>query len=268
MNEPFDAKGYAARVMRSKGYMLKRLPDGTYLDIDADINAVFSLQWPSWKALIEKHRLDADPQRAEQVLTGFGHREVIGGASKVLETFAKHLEAQPRQGGSPDWSQAATEESDCPYCDNRGIVSDIPCRVIRQGVEVDRKYSFACVCRSGDRFPGMRKAEDWMIRFASDRKYTEADRLHRWRQERDAAGDTIADFRGGYRAWLDRQIQARKDLKSGVFGRRQPSGSMAKAYKALEDVRPTVKTKPPEKLNPDRLALAVYANGDERNEWE
>jgi hypothetical protein len=27
------------------------------------------------------------------------------------------------------------------------------------------------------------------------------------------------------------------------------------------------KVEPPEPLNPDRLALAVYGNGDDRNEW-
>jgi hypothetical protein len=255
----FDPMGYASRIMKAKGH------DPEENDDCADI---FELQWPSWQNLINRHRIGEDLSKAEQLLTTFMQRETFGGPTKVIEAFAKHLDAQPRQGGSPDWSTAATEENDCPFCDNRGIVSDVPCRVIRQGVEVDRKYSFACVCRSGDRFPGMRKAEDWMLQFSRDRKYSEADRLHRWRQERDAAGDTIADFRGGFRAWLNRQIQARKDTKAGAFARRQPSGSMVRAYQALEDVRSPPKAKPPEQLNPERIALAAYANGDERNEWE
>lgn len=246
MNEPFDAKGYAARVMRSKGYMLKRLPDGTYIDTDADVNAVFGLQWPSWKALIEKHRLDCDPEKAEKILTAFGHKEVIGGASKVLETFSKHLDAQPNQGGSPDWSQAGKEWSECAYCDNRGIVSDVPCRVMRHGVPVERKYSFACICRAGERFPGTRKADDWMIDFAIQRKQAEIDRLDgfldRYGIDPDASPATrAAQFRRAFRGM------------SQAVGK---NGTTAKSVR------------PPEVLNPEVMALAAYENGDTRNEWE
>jgi len=271
-DEAFDPKSYACRVMRTKGYLLKRLPDGTFIDTDADVNSIFQLQFPSWKALFEKHRIGSDPSRAEQLLTTFGHVEVIGGASKVLETFAQHLAGQPRDFGSPDWKAAADHPDDCPFCENRGVVSDIPVGVWRRGELVERNYSFACVCRSGDRFPGTRKADDWMLNFALDRKLRENDRLHRWRQERDAAGDTIADFRGGFRAWLDRQTQARKDAKAGKRGHRQPSGAMGQAYKALESVlpestvRPKPTPKPPEHLNPEALAAAAFANGDERGE--
>ena len=96
-DEPFSYKRFAIRVMQSKGYMLKKLPDGTYIDTDAEVMTVFNLQLPSWKSLIEKHHFAADESVAERMLTTFGHREVKGGPGKVLETFAAHLEAQPKQ---------------------------------------------------------------------------------------------------------------------------------------------------------------------------
>lgn len=255
MND-FDAKDYAIRVLRMKGHTLK----------DPDTNDVFVLQWPSWKALIERNRIGDDPANAENLLTTFGHREVIGGASKVLETFAQHLDAQPKQGGSPDWSQAGREWGDCAYCDNRGIVSDVPCRVVRHGETVERKYSFACICRAGERFTGMRKADDWMIRFAVERKHAEIQRvngnLKRFGIDPNADGATRASqFRQAFRGMTEAVG------KKGVTAKTvKPSGTMAQAYKALEAVRPSVKPKAPEQLNPESLALAVYANGDERGE--
>jgi hypothetical protein len=265
----FDPMGYAARIMKAKGFDV---------ELNADNEDIFDLQWSGWQNLFNRHRIGEDLSKAEQLLTTFIQRETFGGPTKVIEAFAKHLEAQPRQGGSPDWSTAATEENDCPFCDNRGIVSAVPCRVIRKGEEVDRKYSFACTCQAGKRFTGIQPAEDWVLQHALDRKHREADRLHRWRQGRDAAGDTIADFRGGFRAWLDRQIEARKYAKSGTMDRaynaiKEVSTAIDKekadkAKEVLAGLKQAAKTKPPEQLNPERIALAAYANGDERNEWE
>lgn len=251
----FDTKDYVIRVLRMKGHTLK----------DPDTNDIFVLQWPSWKALIERHRIGDDPEKAEHLLMTFGHREVIGGASKVLETFAQHLEAQPRQGGSPDWSQAGREWGDCAYCDNRGIVSDVPCRVMRHGVPVERKYSFACVCRAGDRFPGMRKADDWMIDFAIQRKQAEIDRhegnLRRYGIDPNADGAVRASqFRRAFRG------MTQAVGKNGVTAKtvRPPTESEARAM--LAEVKKRHRAEAPEHLNPEVAAYAVYANGDERGD--
>lgn len=264
--EPFDAKNYAVRVMRTRGYMLKRMSDGTFVDTDPDVMAVFGLQFPSWKALFEKHRIDADPERAEHLLTSFGHREVIGGASKVLETFAAHLDAQPRQGGSPDWSKAGREWTECAYCDGRGVVSEVPCLVIRHGDEVERKFSFACVCDAGRRFAGMKVAEDWMIRFAADRKSreiaTHKEKLIRFGVDPDADPKTRAtQFR---RAFATMRSQVGRDGQTARTVRPMLPRSVDEARTMLAGRH----IDPPEHLDPEAMALAAYANGDERNEWE
>lgn len=267
-SEPFDPKNFALRIMRAKGYMLKRLPDGTFIDTDADVNAVFQLQFPSWKALFEKHRVGADKEKAEHLLTSFGHREVIGGAGKVLETFAAHLDAQPKQGGSPDWSQASREWAECGWCDGRGIVSDIPVLVDRRGEVVERIYSFACRCDRGRFFAAMKVAEDWMIAYAADRKTAEIARhesvLRRFGIDPKADGATRArQFRRAIGGMLEAVASGKVTAKLV-----QPilPKTVEEARSILADRRR--RTSPPEKLNPERVALAIYGNGDERNEWD
>lgn len=251
----FNARNYAERIMKAKGY------DPEANDENAD---VFELQWPFWQDLINRHRIGDDLSRAEQILTRFAQRETFGGVTKVLESFSKHLEAQPKQGGSPDWSKAGREWRECGYCDGRGIVSEIPCRVERRGETVDRVYSFACGCDSGRRFPGMKVAEDWMIRHAADRKSREIaehrDKLRRFGVDPDAD-----------QATRNRQFaRAIRSMREQI-GR---NGVTAKTVqpvlpKTVEEARAVLgRPKPPESLDPERLAYSIFDNGDERNEWE
>lgn len=268
-DDPFNAKRFAVRVMQSKGYMAKKLPDGTYIDTDAEVMTVFDLQLPSWQALFAKHHFAANESHAEHMLTSFGHREVKGGPGKVLETFAAHLEAQPKQGGSPDWTQNGREWADCCFCDGRGIVSNIPCRVARRGETVDREYSFACVCDRGKFFGTMKRAEDWMLNFARDRKQAEIDRvvpnLKRYGIDPNADAPTRAKQ---FRAAIQRMKQ---QIATRAATSRTASPSIPRdvdeARAALSLAR-AAKTKPVEKLDPERMALAAFTNGDERNEWE
>lgn len=198
-------------------------------------------------------------------------RELKGGATRVLEAFAAHLDAQPRQGGSPDWSAAGKEWRECAYCDGRGVISDIPVKVERRGEVLDRVYSFACICDRGRFFAGMKVAEDWMVRFAADRKQSEIaghrDKLAEYGIDPDADGATRArQFRAAI-IRMKQQIASRKATAKTV--RANPSGVMQAANSALGAVRPPKrKPTPPPQLNPEALALAVYDNGDERNEWE
>lgn len=268
-DDPFNHRRYAIRVMQSKGYMLKKLPDGTFIDTDAEVMTVFNLQLPSWKMLIEKHNFAADESIAERMLTSFGHREVKGGPGKVLETFAQHLDAQPKQGGSPDWSKAGKEWRECAYCDGRGVISNIPCMVERRGESLFRSYSFACKCDNGRRFAGMKVAEDWMIQYAADRATRWID-VHRAKLERfgiDPDADAVtraSQFHNAIVA-MKQEVASRKAMSGMV----NPSGKMSAATAALAEVRiKPRKPAPPPQLNPEALALAVYANGGERNEWE
>jgi len=256
----FDAMSYAARIMRSKGY------DPEDSDEAADI---FDLQWKAWQELFAKHRIGDDLSRAEQLLTGFMQRELKGGVTRVLEAFAAHLDAQPRQGGSPDWSKAGREWRECAYCDGRGVISNIPCMVERRGESLFRKYSFACVCDNGRRFAGMKVAEDWMIQYAADRATRWID-VHRAKLERfgiDPGADAVtraSQFHNAIVA-MKQEVTSRKAMSGMV----NPSGKMSAATAALAYVRTKPrKPAPPPQLNPEALALAVYDNGDERNEWE
>lgn len=272
----FEPMDYVSRIMKAKGY------DVHETDEHADI---FELQWPAWRDLLTRYRIGDDISRAEQLLTTFMQRELRGGPTRVLESFAAHLDSQPKATGSPDWTAEASRlDSECDACESRGVVSGIPVVTWLNGQRVERVYSFACVCRLADRFPGMRRADDWMIDFARRRTLAERDRLLRWRRERDAEGDTIADFRGGFRLWLERQKLHREHEKKSPARTWQPSGAMAHAHRKLADVRTTPMSEaakraamnaarngrraldPPDHLNPDRLALAALTDGDERGE--
>lgn len=262
----FNHRRYAIRVMQSKGYMLKKLPDGTFVDTDVEVMTVFNLQLPSWKSLVEKHHLAADESIAERMLTSFGHREVKGGPGKVLETFAAHLDAQPKQGGSPDWSKAGKEWRECAYCDGRGVVSDIPCTVERKGDILERKYSFACVCERGTFFGGMLKAPDFVLRYAADRKTAEIaghrDKLKRWGIDPDASPQKRAEQ-------FHRAIRSMKQqVGSGTAKARTVRPELPKTVEEARAIMAARKPQPPEKLNPERVALAVFANGDDRGDWE
>ena len=194
-------------------------------------------------------------------------REVIGGATRILEAFAKHLDAQPKQGGSPDWIAASREMAECAYCDGRGVVSKIPVNVVRRGKVVSREFSFACVCDRGRLFAGMRIAEDWMIRFAIERKKAEIAKV-------DANLERI-----GINPDADLDTQ-RRQFRQGIRRMREQVASGTATAKTATPVLPRTvdeakslltkhrKPEPPPQLNPERVALAVYANGDERNEWE
>jgi hypothetical protein len=268
-DEPFSHKRFAIRVMQSKGHFLKKLPDGTYVDTDAEVMTVFNLQLPSWEALFKKHNFAADESFAERMLTAFGHREVKGGPGKVLETFAAHLDAQPRQGGSPDWSKAGREWRECGYCDGRGVVSDIPVRVERRGETVDRTYSFACVCDNGRRFAGVKVAEDWMIRFAADRKTAEIAR-HEARLASFGI-DPRANEQARASQFRAAILRMRQQVGSGAATARTATPSPPQTVveaRAMLAARKPRKPSPPPQLNPEAVALAVFANGDERNEWE
>lgn len=256
----FDPVGYAHRIMKAKGF------DPEANDEYADI---FELQWPFWQDLINRHQIGDDLSRAEQILTRFAQRETFGGATKVLESFSKHLDAQPKQGGSPDWTTATRQMSECPYCENRGVVSNVPCRVRNKwGEEIERDYSFACVCDRGRYYAGMAVAQDWMLNFALDRRKAETAKartnLKRLGVDPDAPLETQ---RRQYR-------QAVASMKSQVGKNGQTARTVQPVLpKTVEEARAMLASRkpavnPPEQLNPDRLALAVFANGDERNEWE
>ena len=256
----FDAMTYAARIMRSKGYDPAE---------DEDAADVFELQWPGWQELFARHRVGDDLSRAEQLLTGFMQRELKGGATRILESFATYLESRPKQGGSPDWSQAGREWRECAYCDGRGVISDIPVRVERRGEVVDRNYSFACVCDNGRRFAGMRVADDWMVRYAADRKIAEIN------------GHEATLKRFGIDPKADASTRA-KQFRRAIQSMRQQVGQNGKTARTVQPVNPQTvdearamlasrkprKPNPPPQLNPEAVALAVFDNGDERNEWE
>lgn len=266
--ELFEPKRYAMRIMQSKGYFAKKTPNG-YIDTDADVMAVFQLQMPSWQFLFTKHNLAANVERSEQILLSFGHREVMGGPNKVLETFAQHLDAQPKQGGSPDWSQAGREWAECGWCDGRGVVSAIPVRVQIHGEIEEREYSFACKCDRGRFFAGMRVADDWMIQYAADRKTAEiarhkdvlrrfgidpeANQATRNRQYRAAIRSMVEQVGSGratartVRPFLPKTVEEAKAMLAGTNAGRH--------------------MEPPPELDPENLALAVYDNGDERGDW-
>lgn len=253
----FDANGYAQRVMKAKGF-----------DTEASDEAmdIFELQWPAWQDLINRHRIGDDLSRSEQLLTTFMQRETFGGATKVIEAFAKHLDAQPKQGGSPDWTKAGREWRECAYCDGRGVVSDIPCTVERKGDILERKYSFACVCERGTFFGGMLKAPDFALRYAADRKQAEIaghrDKLRQWGIDPDASPQKRAEQ-------FHRAIRSMKEqVGSGTAKARTVRPVLPKTVEEARAMMAARKPQPPEKLNPERVALAVFANGDDRNEWE
>lgn len=256
----FDPMIYAARVMRSKGFDTEG---------NDEFTDVFELQWPSWQHLINRHRLADDPSRAEQVLTLFMQREFIGGVTKVLEAFAKHLDGQKPSGGSPDWSQAGREWAECCFCDGRGIVSGVPVWVRnRAGDDERRFYSFACKCERGRFFAGVKIADDDMLRYAADRKQAEIDghkaKIERYGIDPEADGRTRArQFRAAVRSMVDAVASGKVTAKlvQPILPR-----TVEEARLILADRKR--KANLPERLNPDRVALAVFANGDDRNEWE
>lgn len=109
------------------------------------------------------------------------------------------------------WNQAAAmPPGDCPYCENRGVVSEVPGRAFIRGEWVDRVYSFKCVCFAAVRFAGLPPAESWMLEYARDRKAREADRLHEWRKSHGIDDETLPKFRETFRRFMESQ-------KPGLF---------------------------------------------------
>jgi hypothetical protein len=91
------------------------------------------------------------------------------------------------------------------------------------------------------------------------------ERADAWAEKNGLSGKPEAEYLARYRQVVDA-------VRSGMFEKpeerprtRNPK-SRDEAREALAAHRSTVR--PPEVLNPESLALAAWANGDERNEWE
>lgn len=193
----YDVLEFCADVMRSKGYD----PTG-----HVDYGDIFLLQKEAWISTFRKYRLDESPERRRDVLSGFAARQVIGGAGKILEAFTAYLASRASQDNpGPDWSRAAQDRVRCPYCQNRGIISEVPVASPTGKWIGTRKYSFACVCENAIKFAGVPKAHEWMLHFAVRRAGEEAERLRQWRRDNDLDTDTLAEFIPKFREWLTKQ---------------------------------------------------------------
>lgn len=186
---------YCAKVMRSKGY------DPT---ANVDVGDIFIIQKDGWISTFEKYRLGSSEDRRSDVLKGFAARQVIGGAGKILEAFTAYLAGRAAQDQpGPDWS--ARGPSRCGFCNNSGIVSEVPVASATGRFVGVRLYSFACVCDLGRRFPGTKIAEEWMLQFARIRAGQEAERLRQWRRANDIDSETLGEFIPKFREWLKKQ---------------------------------------------------------------
>lgn len=186
---------FCAEVMRAKGY------DPIH---DMDAGDIFVIQRKYWIDLFQKYRLEVSEDRRNDLLNGFAKRAFIGGAGKVFEAFAAYVvsrASQDQQG--PDWTN--TGNADCGYCENRGIVSNVPVMSETGRFDGVRLYSFACVCDRGRAFGGMPIASDWMLQFAARRSGQERERLRQWRRDNDCDEDTRTRFIAKYRIWLEKQ---------------------------------------------------------------
>lgn len=196
MNE-YDILEFCADVMRTKGY------DPTQ---NLDVGDIFMRQRDSWLDTFVKSRLGESQEARERVLREFAAREFVGGPGRVLEAFKAYLSANAHKfSAGPDWQRAARERSECPYCENRGIVSNIPVASANGAFRGVREYSFACICDNSVRFAGARKAEEWMLQYAVIRKGKEAERLRQWRRDNDLDAETFSEFAPKFREWMKRQ---------------------------------------------------------------
>lgn len=87
-----------------------------------------------------------------------------------------------------------------------------------------------------------------------------------WAKRNGLEGKDESQFVAKYREILE---EARKGMfrSPGRPDRKKPTGDFAQANAALAEVRKPRKPNPPPQLDPDALAHAVYANGDDRGEF-
>jgi hypothetical protein len=198
----FDAMAFGVSVLKSKGY------DTTVNNDAADI---FMIQKDTWVNLYEKHRLGERPDHREELLRDFAAKPFIGGVGRVLEAFSAFADSRSHHAPEPNWQEAAREFGDCGYCENRGVISNIPVMSASGAFDGDREYSFRCVCHKASVvFGSLPQAQDWMLRFAADRNRANCERLRQWRQKHGLDMDDEASFRAGFRRWMDSQ-------KGGLF---------------------------------------------------
>ena len=221
----YDILEFCADVMRSKGYD----PTG-----NVDYGDIFMLQKDGWISTFHKYRLGDSPERRRDVLSGFAARQVIGGAGKILETFTAYLAGRASQDQpGPDWSNRRFE---CGYCNNSGIVSEIPVASATGRFVGTRLYSFACVCEYGAKHTATRRAEEWMLQYARIRAGQETERLRQWRRANDLDSDTLKDFAPRFREWIKKQ-GGMKDIFVRVSQPKKPRKEIDN--RVLIDVIPT-----------------------------
>lgn len=223
----FDARQYVQRIFKAKG---------RDVSTDEDAAEILRIQWTSWKSLFDKHRIPLDPERAERLFQGFVPVQTYGTA-QIIEAFGDYLDRQPkkfvepRPANEPDWKAAASQPEYCSYCNNRGVIDEVPCESSNGRYNGVRFYSFACVCFPSARYAGVKKASAEILEFSRQRYAEQADRLKRWRQANDLDADTFPEFAKKFRVWLKKQ-----GGKSVIFKQ------IPKSYRPASDESPN---KPP-----------------------
>lgn len=216
----FDPKDYLERIFRLKGHAPESNPD---------IIEIMRIQWPSWKSLFERHRLPVDSGRAETLLTDFGPVQTYGPAS-IIEAFSDYLDAKPKTFvGGPDWAEIGrtAPSGRCPYCDGRGIVSDIPVQSATGRYQGVRHYSFRCCCFAAIAYGGTPEATPQMLEYAQKRHGREADKRKEWLKANGFDFQTESQFRADFRRWLEKQ-------KGGMF---KNAAIVSKKDPVLERIR-------------------------------
>lgn len=223
------------RIYKSKGFDP---------ETDDDTAEIMLMQLSAWHGIFNRHRIMISTERMNEVFQGFAGVKVYRKAD-VFPEFREFMEKQPKQFATePDWESEArrVQYEPCPYCENRGVISDVPVRSPSGKFEGVRTYSFRCKCFASAKFAGVPVAEDWMYEFAINRNRENMERLRQWGQRNGITARSEDEFRVQFRRWLNEQ-------KGKMFKSVNDPPPQRKRKeidtRVLEEVRPSKKLEAP-----------------------
>lgn len=182
-------------------YVFQLFVNRGYQQDDDETLAIVDAQWQNWKRLMVKHGLNADQGLAEEIAFEFGCKMVKGGAGRIFEHFAEFVAGRPRPVREKEFQVQRPAGVYCPDCEDRGYIG-VP-MIAKSGQKVDRTHR--CHCLAGVKYAAFPEATPEMLDRVLQEREAENRRLGQWCLDRGIPVGPDAEFRRGFRKWVDAQ---------------------------------------------------------------
>ena len=172
-----------------------------YSPDDEAVQPLLDSQWDHWKRLMVKSGLNADQLLAEEIAFEFNCKAFKGGAGRIFEHFAEFIAGRPKPVREKEYVQHITGIF-CQDCEDRGYVG-VPMVSVKTGISTEKIHR--CHCLNGVKYAAFPMATPQILDDVARYREQESKRLNQWLIDRGIPVGPDAEFRKGFRRWVDAQ---------------------------------------------------------------